>query len=201
MTHLNAWMPDCWFLGTLIYWVGYTSQPGIPASSTYAIDDQTPISFSVPARPDTYFNQILFKTGELPFEQHKLVVIYNGNNSTVPLALNYFVLQGAPSSKNTPTSSSIPSGSLSNPSPSSSITIHRKPTGAIIGGVMGGLVLILLLLILFFVVRRRNNRRSQALSEMTSTDPSPDVVATSNARSLYDDRRTGVPKGAMASVG
>ena len=144
--------------------------------------------------------------------QHKLVVTYNGNSTTVPLALNYFVLHGAPSSDNTPPSSSIPSGSLSNPSPSSSTTIYRKPIGAIVGGVMGGLVVILLLLILFSV-RRRNNRRSQELSEMSSTDPSPDVVTPSavpllNPTStlqpytyvwpLSDDTRTGVPGGAMA---
>ena len=65
-------MIECWFLGTLIYWVGYTSQHGIPASSTYSIDGQTPISFPVPASPDTYFNQILFKTEQLSFGQHKL---------------------------------------------------------------------------------------------------------------------------------
>ena len=212
------------FLGTLVSWVGgYTGmpQPGIPASSTYAIDGKTPSSFVVPASPDTYFNQVLFRTGQLPYGQHKLVVTYNGNNITVPLALNYLVLFGAPSS-NTPTStsSSIPSGSLSNPSPSSSTTTHRKPTEAIIGGAMGGLVLILLLLIMFFFVRSRCSRRSQALSAMTSTDPLPDVVTpftvpsldptstpslhphnytTSNVRSLYDDTRTGVPGGATAS--
>ena len=174
------------FLGTLIAWVGgYMPQPqaGVPALSTYAIDGQTPISFLVPDSPDTYFNQVLFRTGQLTYGQHKLVVTYNGNSTTVPLALNYFVLHRESSSNDTPTStSSIPSGILSqaNPSPSSSsstqATTHRKPTEAIIGGVMGGLVLILLLLILFFVVRRRNNRKSQALSEMTYTDPFPDVV-------------------------
>ena len=168
-------MPECWILGTLISWVGYMPQPGIPALSTYIIDGKTPTSFLVPASSNTYFNQFLFRT-ELPYGRHKLVVTYNGNSTTVPLALNYLILHGALSSDNTPTSSSIPSGSLSNPSPTSSTAIHRKPTGAIIGGVMGGLILILFLLILFFVVRRRNNRKSQALSEMTYTDPFPDVV-------------------------
>ena len=169
--------PECLFLGTLISWVGYTPQPGTPTSSTYAIDDQTPISFPVPASPDTYFNQILFKTGDLSFGQHKLVITYFGNSTTVPLALNYFVLHGAPSSNNTSTSStSVPSASSSNSSHSSSTTIHGKP---IVGGVIGGLVLISLLLALFFFIRRRNHRRSQTVSEVSITpydDPSPDVV-------------------------
>ena len=178
------------FLGTLIAWVGgYMPQPqaGVPALSTYAIDGQTPISFLVPDSPDTYFNQVLFRTGQLTYGQHKLVVTYNGNSTTVPLALNYFVLHRESSSNDTPTStsSSIPSGILSqaNPSPSSSsstqateATTHRKPTEAIIGGVMGGLVLILLLLILSFFVRRGKNRRSQTLSKMSYTDSLPDVV-------------------------
>ena len=103
-----------------------------------------------------------------------LVITYLGNSTTVPLALNYFVLRGAPFSNSTPTSTSVqvPSGTLSN----SSTTIHRKPTGAIVGGVLGGLILILLLLSMFFFVRSRNNRRSQALSEMPYASPSPDVV-------------------------
>ena len=167
-------MLECWFLGTLIYWVGYTSQHGIPASSTYAIDGQTPISFPVPASPDTYFNQILFKTEQLSFGQHKLADTYFGNSTTVPLALNYFVSHGALSSNKTHTTTSVTLGSLSNPTISSMTTIHRKPTEAVIGG----LGLIFLLIVLFFFVRSRKNRRSrsQVLSEMSCTDPSPDVV-------------------------
>ena len=176
---------ECWcfvglyFVGTSISWVGYT-QPlsdGTPTSSTYSIDGQTPISFPVPASPDsnTYFNQILFKSGQLSSGQHKLVVTYTGNSTTAPLVLNYFVQEGTASStssnssSNAPTSTSVPSSSSSSSTPNvgtsgSSTTIDRKPTGAIIGGVIGGLVLISLLLGLFFI-RRRNNRSVQALSE------------------------------------
>lgn len=149
------------------------------ASATYTIDDQDPINFVVPisSNNNTYYNQLLFDTGQLPFGQHKLVVTYFGNSTTVPLALNYFVQQDASSSTSSINTTSIPSGSASNSSesPSSSTTVHRD---AIIGGVIGGLVLISLLLVLLFINRRRssNNRRSQALSEKSTTVPSPDIL-------------------------
>ena len=169
-------------LGTSISWVGYT-QPlsvGTPTSSTYSIDGQTPISFPVPASPDsnTYFNQILFQAGQLSSGQHKLVVTYTGNSTTAPLVLNYFVQEGAASStssSNAPTSTSSSSSTSNVGSSSSSTTIDRKPTGAIIGGVIGGLVLISLLLGLFFI-RRRNNRRVQTLSEKSYIDTPLEVV-------------------------
>ena len=182
-----------YFLGTAISWVGYT-QPlssGTPASSTYSIDGQPPISFPIPVSPDnnTYFNQILFKTGELSPGEHKLAVTYTGNTTSAPLALNYFVQEGAnstssnSSSNATTTSTSVPSvtspnssSSTSNVGTSSSTTnIDRKPTGAIVGSVIGGVVLISLLLGLFFI-RRRNSRRNQALSEKLYIDPSLEVV-------------------------
>ena len=151
------------------------------ALATYTIDDQDTINFVVPrSNVSLSRNQILFETTQLYPGQHELVVTYLGNNTTEPLALNYFVQQDAPSStssNDTPTSistsTSVPSGtSSSNSSPSSSTNIHGKPTDAIIGGVIGGVVLISLLLAPFFFKRTRcNNRRLQSL-----TVPSPDVV-------------------------
>lgn len=154
------------------------------ASATYAVDDQDPINFLVPisSNSNTYYNQILFETGQLPSGQHKVVVTYYGNSTTVPLALNYFLQQDASSSSSTSSnntttaSGSIPSASSSNSSPSSSTTIQRKPTEAIIGGITGGVVLISLLLALFFFNRRRNKRRAQTLSEKSNTVTTPSDI-------------------------
>ena len=120
-----------------------------------------------PGAATNTFNQNLFAIGQLSPGQHNLVITYLGSSSTVPIGFSYFIQQDDGTSS-TPTNSSL----------SSSIPVdnHRTPTDAIIGGVIGGLVFISLLLALFFFNRRRNNRRSQALSEMSSTVPSPDVV-------------------------
>jgi hypothetical protein len=173
-------------LGTSISWVGYT-QPlsdGTSTSSTYSIDDQTPISFPIPASPDnnTHFNQILFNTEQLSPGEHTLVVTYSGNSTSAPLSLNYFVQEGANSTSSNsssiaPTSTSVLSSiSLSSPSSTSNVasssTIDSKP---IIGGVIGGVALISIFLALFFFIRRRNNRR-KALNEKLYIDPSLEVV-------------------------
>ena len=167
------------------------------------MDDQDPINFVVPvsSNANTYYNQILFETAQLPFGQHKLVVQYLGNSTSVPLALNYFIQKpedasSSTSSNNTTTSSTpLASGtSSSNSSPSSSTTIHRKPIDAIIGGIVGGVVLISLLIALFFFNRRRK-KRVQALSEKSRSEsirvPSPEIyvnpftVPSSNSTSTF----------------
>ena len=142
---------------------------------TYTIDGQSPAPFNVPFSTSNFeTNLVLFNSRQLSPGQHKLVVGFNGNNAninfTVPLIFSYFVQQDS-----TPSNTST-----------STIMIHRKPTGAIIGGVIGGLILILLLLALFFFNRRRNNRRSQALSEMSYTNvTSPFTVPSSNPTSTF----------------
>jgi hypothetical protein len=161
------------------------------ALATYAIDDQDAIDFLVPlSNVSLSRNQILFETTQLYPGQHTLVVTYLGDNTTEPLALNYFVQEDATSStkssNSTPTSStstSVPSGSSSNSSPSSSTSIHT--TDAIIGGVIGGLVLISLLLGLFFFNRRRNNRRLQALTVPSPNVVNPFTVPSSNPTSTF----------------
>ena len=127
--------------------------------------------------------------------QHKLVIVYLGNFTTVPLFFNYFIQQVGPSStssnihsstsSNTPTSTSVPSGtSSSDSSPSSSNTNQMEPTEAAIGGAIGGIALISLLLALFFFNLKRNNRRSKAPSEISFTLPSSDELSPFTVFSL-----------------
>ena len=129
-------MPERWFLGTSISLFGedYSVNLNVSTSANYTVDDQDPINFLLPLHPNgVVTNQKLFKTGQLPLGQHKLVIVYLGNFTTAPLFFNYFIQQVGPSStssnipsstsSNTPTSISIPSGtSSSNSSPSSSNT-------------------------------------------------------------------------------
>ena len=187
---LNARM---YILGTSISMYGIAEividvGSNVFAKASYSVDDQTAdfdVPFSIVNINEA--NQILFDTGQLSPGQHELKVTYFGNQSQSSLLFSYFVQQGVPSStpSSTPTSTSVPSGtsSSSNSLPSSLTTIHKKPTDAIIGGVIGGFVLISLLLALFFFNRRRNNRR---LSEMSYTNvASPFTVPSSNLNSIF----------------
>jgi len=178
----------CWFLGTSLTGVGFVPGhfPLNASSATYSVDGQTPNNFLVPALSSTdameHYNQILFQTGQLSAGQHMLVVTHQGNSGTAPLAIDYFVLQSAPSSStssssNAPTHTDGTSISSSVPSISStSSPTTMTPTGAIVGGVIGGLVLLSLLLILFLFIRRRNSRRTQAPGEKSYVDIPYDIV-------------------------
>ena len=179
-------MPECYFLGTSISLFGFTLYINQTiGNASYAIDDQEPITFSVGASSVLY-NQMLFETGQLSLGQHKLLVTYLGNGTTnsnfsmQPIIISYFVQQdglgtSSTSSNTTVSTSGVPSGSV--PSGTSSNSSPGKPTDAIIGGVIGGLVLVSLLIALFFRCRLgRDNRRSTALSEMSYSVPSPNIV-------------------------
>ena len=124
-------------------------------SATYVIDDQNLIHFG---NVSDFNNLMLFESGPLSPEQHKIVVTSNfGNNFSFLFEYFIQVQLDAPSS-------TAPSGSSSNSSPG-------KPTDAIIGGVIGGLLFISLLIAMFFFLRRRNNRRSDTPSEMSYAVP------------------------------
>ena len=158
----------------------FESSGAVDLIATYTIDDQVPTPFKiVPNNSSALSNQMFFESGQLSPGQHKLVVTYLGNNSTQSLYFSYFIQQNAQlstfSNTSTPSSSSVPSGSSSNPPDSSSDSSPGKPTVAIMGGVMGGLVVIFLLIALLFF-QRRNNRRSNPVSEMSNTVPSPGVM-------------------------
>ena len=178
-----------YILGTSISMYGSAIQvidvgSNIFGNASYFVDDQL-ANFDVPfAIVDNDFNLMLFDTGQLSPGEHEIKVEYLSNPPQPALYFSYFVQQGLPSSttpSNTPTSTSVPSGTSSSPSPLT--TIHKKPTDAIIGGVIGGFVLISLLLALFFFNRRRNNR---GLSEMSYTIvASPFTVPSSNPNSIF----------------
>ena len=186
-------MPEFQNLGTSISLFGSNQFLNLSiANATYTIDDQEPFTFSV-GGTTTVFNQLIFEAGQLSPGQHKLLVTYLGTNTSIttnnftmqqPLIISYFVQQDGTSfiSSNTPgststgdssagsTPTSVPSGLPFNSSP-----VNGKPTDAIIGGVIGGLVLVSLLIALFFLYRRKN-RRSNAPGQMSYAVPSPDVV-------------------------
>ena len=179
-------MNECKFLldlGVSLSWFGFipSNFSLTPTSAIYSVDGQTPISFFVPALGSAnalpLYNQVLFKTESLSLGQHELIVTYQGNSGTAPLALDDFVVQNASAtsalsstivpSASSVTSSSVPSSSSSNSM--SNLGSMKSPPVGIIAGVVGGVIVLVLLLLLYIV--RRNNRRAQSLKENLNTNP------------------------------
>ena len=175
-------------LGVSLSWFGLilSNFPLTSTSAIYSIDNQTPIPFSVPALKDAkalrLYNQVLFKTETLSPGQHELIVTYQGNSRTAPLALDYFVVQnasatsaltsvpGATSAISTSaTSSSVPSSSSSNST--SSPGSKKLPLVGIVVGVVGGVIVLVLLLLLYN--RGRNIWRAQKSKAKLDTKPKP----------------------------
>ena len=160
-------------LGVSVSWIGFVPSDFslTPSSAIYSIDGQTPISFFVPAlsaaNAKQLYNQIFFKTETLSPGQHKLIVTYQGNSGTAPLALDNFVVQNSTSPS--ASSSSVPSSSGS--SNSTNLGSKKSPLVDIIVGVVGGAIVLVLLLLLY--IRKRNSRKAHKLEENLNTKPEP----------------------------
>ena len=183
-------------LGVSLSWLGLVPSnfSVTPTSAIYSIDGQNPISFFVPGLIDSnappLYNKVFFITETLSRGQHKLIVTYQGNSGTAPLALDNFVVENATSSATsalatdssapgiaggpTPAFSSVPSGSSSG----SNLGSNKSLLIGIIVGVVGGVIVLVLLLLLY--VGRRNNRRTQKLEENLNTNPEPFTLSPPN---------------------
>jgi hypothetical protein len=170
---LNEWIYILLGLGVSLSWLGLVRVPSdfslTPSSGIYSIDGQTPIPFLVPAlsgsSSEALYNEVFFKTETLSPGQHEIIVIYQGNSGTAPLALDALIVQNATSSSST--SSFVPLSSSTNSK--SSLGSKKSPPVGIIVGVVGRAIVLVLLLLLY--IRRRNNRRAQKLKENSSVEP------------------------------
>ena len=182
-------------LGVSLSWLGFVPSNFslTPASATYSIDGRTPVQFSVPglisSNSPPLYNQVFFKTKTLSLGRHELIVTYQGNSGTAPLALDYFVVQNGTSSSSTSAPTSIygaaPSASSGGSSnPTSNLGSNILPLVGIIVGVVGGVIVFVLLLLFYF--SRRNKWRAQKLKENPNPEPFPlpPQNYTSEVRSL-----------------
>ncbi|KAG6906266.1 hypothetical protein DXG01_014874 [Tephrocybe rancida] len=138
------------FTGTRLTWVGYVpiEFPGNASSASYSIDNGPHTTFTLlghqPFDGTSLYNQIFFTTPELAPGSHNLSVTYDGNASFTPLTLDYIYL--------TTTITTSPSGSSGGgPTP----TGTPSHSGAIAGGVVGGVAVLALLVVFFIFWRRR----------------------------------------------
>ncbi|KAF7298550.1 hypothetical protein MIND_00801700 [Mycena indigotica] len=178
--------PGAWvavtFQGTQLTLQGpFTPSPDADDFSAFAsIDNGSPISLvAPPTRDDTTqtFNNRLFATPLLPFGTHTVNFTYTGGP---PLAVDYFLVSGAPNlSAN---GNSDGNGFVAGPGPSLSVPPSPSPTngpgsspqqlggasaragpnmGAIAGGIIAGVVLVALLVAGIFLFCRRRRARKQ----------------------------------------
>ncbi|TFK23869.1 hypothetical protein FA15DRAFT_641887 [Coprinopsis marcescibilis] len=181
------------FNGTRVTWFGLIPDEYRVGDSTatYSVDDQTPVEFTVPGHTGasantTLYHQILFETPTLSRGAHSLEVIYRG--PAAPLVLDYLLVDNGDITYNINSGPSLAGpegldptgtnpGSTSPSQPVSSADTPGPPTGAIVGGVVGGLAFIGMIagLFYFFVWRYRSNERNR---NSTSPGHEPKLQST-----------------------
>ncbi|KAF9524778.1 hypothetical protein CPB83DRAFT_797422 [Crepidotus variabilis] len=145
---------DFEFIGISLAWYTFIapSFSSNPTSASYTIDGGTPVVLTVTGPSgmevlSTSFNQKLFQTPDLPMGRHKLSVVYHGNDHTAPLSLGYLVVQNG-------------TGSIPDLSNADGVrTPKKRNVGAIVGGVLSGLVFIIVLVLGFRFIQKRKRQR------------------------------------------
>ncbi|KAJ7137419.1 hypothetical protein C8R43DRAFT_893635 [Mycena crocata] len=192
------------FLGTRssMYGVAPSDGPLNGTTASYTLDGGRNIKFNVPApsSPNTsIFNELFFATANVANGRHKLVVTYGGNQAHTPLAIQHFYVTNS-------TTQAISFGSK-----------KSSHTGAIVGGVIGGILFLLIQLAMAVcLVRKRRRRRGekevQEVKTATALDPFlvtgvPDVphpqsgkITQQNGQSAQQGMQTSGVSGTMAST-
>ncbi|KAF9255275.1 hypothetical protein L218DRAFT_1008754 [Marasmius fiardii PR-910] len=133
-------------------------------TATYQVDSQPPQPFPLLAPPllaaRRLTNQMLFDTSSLEPGEHSVVVTLTGQAENMPLALDWFQVTSLTAAEQL---------SLANQSPSTHS--HHYPVGAIVGGVIGGLIVMVLGIIFLWIWIRRSQRRHRLLSTSDTISP------------------------------
>ncbi|KAK7060935.1 hypothetical protein VNI00_000668 [Paramarasmius palmivorus] len=158
------------FNATSITLFGYnfgSSTAYAPSTANYYIDQQPPVSFTVPgSKPapngnrTNHQNEVLFDRQGLSPGPHEMVLTFGGpqsgntSSSYQWFAIDYFLVNVSAKDPDHSDSSSNSNGD------SSQSGSPKTPVGAIVGGVVGGVVgLALIIAIIIFVMKRRRAKR------------------------------------------
>ncbi|KAG6809324.1 hypothetical protein H0H93_015912, partial [Arthromyces matolae] len=179
------------FVGTSLTWVGFipVELSHNASSVSYVVDNGASVNFNLAGLPasatTTVYFQDFFSIPDLSAGPHSVLVTYNGPGT--PLTLDYLLitntsLPGTAGATVSSQSTNTATGSSSTTSPKASQTPHSGNTGAIVGGVLGGLVFIILLLIALFWCRRRR--------QVTHVESKPGFLGTGGPPSSVGPLRT-----------
>ena len=169
-------------LGTSLTWYGIVPNqfPYAASTGSYVVDQGLPTTFSLPGLPlnstTTLFSQLFFKTPTYAQGNHRISVLYQGNEQTTPLTLDYLIVRNGSASTLAPTTSTNTTSSMPfsatptiSPSPTSTTGTNGKNVKAFIAGfVVGGSVLFTVISILALLYIRRRGKRLGIYSKLNS---------------------------------
>jgi hypothetical protein len=122
--------------------------------STYSLDDSSLVDFSPPPATDAIIYQTIFyQSPPLLNGEHRLVVTYLGNNSEC--WIDYFLYLPSPTPASPATTSSAAGSAMAN----------KINVGAIVGGVLGGLLFLALIALAYLWMRTRRPKDSDKTLE------------------------------------
>jgi hypothetical protein len=167
------------------------------SAAYYTIDGNPSISFVLPGSLnvsttnafENVGNYPLFTASDLSESPHDIEIVTSYAIDDVNpqyLAIQYFIVKTNPANSTSPANSSNPSSSplpSSSPSTSSSASTHTN-LGALVGGIVGGLVVLAALLgFLVYLRRRRRDSHSNMMLDLTGNSPSyiPSSILTGTA--------------------
>ena len=159
-------------------------------SATFTIDggsqSQLPlINWNLVSTPA---NTPLFQSGPLPDGQHNLTVVYNGNATTVALALQSVIFQTSPSDRSstniTRASPASQTASSSSPSSNGSLKNGDSQVVRIVAGVSGSLVALVGVVLILLLFRRQRNKRNVARIRAEILNPEFDDRASVSSATI-----------------
>ncbi|KAG2011225.1 hypothetical protein CC2G_011368 [Coprinopsis cinerea AmutBmut pab1-1] len=166
MTNTPGAQLDFYFIGSSAAWYGIIpgGSPSIPSRIEWSIDRGPPTSFLLSDFPETngtLTNQFFFKTPQLPHESHRLRIVYHGNSSSVPLALDHFIYEANGNTTGSEWDKLFPTDGGSQDQAPARKTLAAAQIGGIVGGVVAAAVIIFLLLACMIRRRRKSQRAIQ----------------------------------------
>ncbi|KAG2008284.1 hypothetical protein CC2G_013731 [Coprinopsis cinerea AmutBmut pab1-1] len=177
MTNTPGAQLEYTFMGSSVAWYGIipAGSPSLPARIEWTIDRKPPNSVFISGFPETnetLTNQLFFKSPVLLDTVHSLKVVYHGNSSTVPLALDHFIYER--------------NGIILAPTYRPSRDDPPKPlTVGQLGGIIGGSAVgaVVIFLSVMSIIRRRRARKKSLSGSYSAVRPSsPSRPASSLSR-------------------
>jgi len=162
--------------------------PRVAGSVAYSLDGSTPVRVEIPiwtprfrgAGADEYIWNRVMQTPPVAPGHHTLEIVNLGNPSTVPLAVDYFLVShgnidnptqppdrpGQVIATSSPISSPTPTPT---PTPQATSSSRKTAIAPIVGGVMGGIAVLacIAFLIYFYISRRRRSGKDEHPSRLT----------------------------------